>query len=228
MKPSDDLSPLEVEARAQRNAWHTERKARKGQPGKPGLEQRAKGRERECLITVIQGCQRAIQNNASNVNPAYNQTCAEFIAIIVVAFLLAEQSGKDPVLSAWQAFCEAVEVMHPRYALRKAGLFVIGCAHTGEEAVQVVLHSKPDLVLMDINMPEMNGLDAAEQILSQYPVCVVILTAYDARQNRARAKEIGVTSYLVKPIQAEALLRQLEEAFTLFHAWQKANVTDPK
>jgi len=67
-------------------------------------------------------------------------------------------------------------------------------------------------------MPVMDGLDAAEHILSQYPVCMVILTAYDDPQYRARAKAIGVTSYLVKPIQTEALLRKLEKALTLFNA----------
>jgi len=123
-------------------------------------------------------------------------------------------SGKRVVLCE----DEAVEVMHLRYALRQAGLFVVGSAHTGEKAVQVVLHTRPELVLMDIKMPVMDGLDAAEQILSEYPVCMVILTAYDDKEYRARAKAIGVSSYLVKPIQAAALLRQLEEAFALYNA----------
>lgn len=111
MEPSDDLSPLDIEARAQRNAWHTERKSRKGAREKPGWEQSAKGQERECLVAVVKGCQKGIQNQAPNVHPAYNQTCAEFIAIIVVAFLLADQNGKDPILFAWQAFCEAAETL---------------------------------------------------------------------------------------------------------------------
>src|SRR5437016_12922203 len=72
---------------------------------------------------------------------------------------------------------EAVTQMQLRRALSRAGLTVVGIATNGREAVETTLREKPDIVLMDIRMPVMDGIAATRQILSKYDVCVVMLTA---------------------------------------------------
>ena len=119
-------------------------------------------------------------------------------------------SGKRVVL----AEDEAITVMYLRHVLRQAGIFVVGTATTGEEAVEVVLNAKPDLMIVDINLPTIDGLEALQRIQSQYPVCAIVLSAYSDKAHRARAKELGVCGYLVKPLDGPMLLQQLEAAYS--------------
>lgn len=113
---------------------------------------------------------------------------------------------------------ETITVMYLRHLLRQAGMFVVGTARTGEEAIETVLHSRPDLVIMDVRMPSMDGLEALQHIRAEYLVCTVVLSAYNDREHRARARELGVCAYLVKPLDGPVLLRQLEEAVICFNA----------
>jgi response regulator NasT len=101
--------------------------------------------------------------------------------------------------------------------LRSQGLEVVGTAADGQEAVEVVLATRPDLVRMDIRMPIMDGLEASERILAEYPVCIVMLTAFSDEEYVARAREIGTCGYVLKPITAETLMPQLQAALHRFN-----------
>ena len=100
--------------------------------------------------------------------------------------------------------------------VRAEGLEVVGTASDGNRAVELVLSKRPDLVLMDIQMPVMDGLEASELILAQWRVCIVMLTAFSEEELITRAKEIGTCGYVLKPVTVETLMPQLQAAFQLF------------
>jgi response regulator NasT len=113
---------------------------------------------------------------------------------------------------------EGITQMQLQKILRNAGASVVGTAPDGRAAVDVVLKERPDLVLMDIQMPIMNGLDAAEQILQSLDTCIVMLTAYSDDDNLQRANSIGTGGFLIKPITAGILLPQLAAAYATYHS----------
>ncbi len=88
---------------------------------------------------------------------------------------------------------------------------VAGRAVDGEQAIEMVQDLKPDVVLMDIEMPRMNGLEAARQVFDCCPTPIVILTAYETPQLLQEASETGAGAYLVKPPN----MRQVERAITI-------------
>ena len=85
----------------------------------------------------------------------------------------------------------------------------IGTAIDGEQAVEMTMSLQPDVVIMDIEMPKMDGLKAAHKIQSQCPTPIVILTAHESRDLYDRASEAGVGVYLTKPPVAEELARAI-------------------
>jgi len=106
--------------------------------------------------------------------------------------------------------------MQLRRILTQAGLRVVAIAGDGQTGVEAVLRERPDLVLMDIKMPVMDGLEAARQILAAYRVCIVMLTAYATEEYRQQAAELGACGYIVKPITAQTLLPQLQRALVQY------------
>ena len=79
---------------------------------------------------------------------------------------------------------------------------VIGTANNGAEALEVIAHKKPDVIIMDINMPKMNGFEATRRIMETYPVPVIIVSAsWDAKEVETtfRALEAGAVAVLEKP-----------------------------
>lgn len=89
-------------------------------------------------------------------------------------------------------------------------LCVIGEAATGTEAVRLTGALHPDVVLMDINMPDGNGLEATERIHQQFPeVAVVMLTASETEDNLYRAVRLGASGYLLKDLDADDLFELL-------------------
>ncbi len=100
-------------------------------------------------------------------------------------------------------------------ALKNAGYELVGVAQTGKEAVELALRLNPDLVLMDIRMPEMDGLEAAKKINERRFVPIVLLTAYADPEFLRRAKEAKVCGYLMKPVAMEELVSALEIAFSV-------------
>ena len=112
---------------------------------------------------------------------------------------------------------EAVTQMQLRRALGRAGLQVVGIATNGKEAVETTLREKPDIVLMDIRMPVMDGIAAARRIMESFPVCMVMLTAFANDGYQEQAKQLGAAGYIVKPITSDVLLPLLQEALENFH-----------
>jgi len=100
--------------------------------------------------------------------------------------------------------------------LREAGYDVVGEASDGEKAIELTRELKPDLVVMDITMPKMDGLSAAEIIGKERLAPVVMLTAFAQPEFVARANEAGAIAYVVKPFTPERLLPQLEIALSRY------------
>jgi AmiR/NasT family two-component response regulator len=96
--------------------------------------------------------------------------------------------------------------------LERAGFEVCGEARDGEEAVQLAREEKPDLAVLDVKMPRLDGIEAARRILAERPIPIVMLTAYGHDELVARAVEAGVFAYLVKPFRESDLLPAIQTA----------------
>lgn len=102
------------------------------------------------------------------------------------------------------------------HELRTLGMQVMGRASDGRQALEMTGRLRPDVVLMDVQMPEMNGFDAARAIQDQCPTPVVILTVYSGLEQTTKAADAGVGAYLVKPASAEDLDRAITIARARF------------
>src|ERR1700733_4260094 len=88
-------------------------------------------------------------------------------------------------------------------------------AHTGAAAVETYRRLRPDLVLMDLRLPDMSGIDATEQILAEFPAArIIVLTSYDGDQDVYRALESGVRGYLLKEMVHTEVVRAIRTVFT--------------
>ncbi len=100
--------------------------------------------------------------------------------------------------------------------LREVGYTVVGQAMDGLQAVAMTQSIQPDVILMDIEMPDMDGIEATRRIYECCPTPVVMLTAYETEELVARASEAGAGAYLVKPPQAHELKRTIMIALARF------------
>jgi two-component system, response regulator PdtaR len=96
--------------------------------------------------------------------------------------------------------------------LVRAGYEVVAEARDGEEAVELARRHKPDLAVMDVKMPRLDGIEAARKILEERPLPIVMLTAFDQRELIERAAEAGVYGYLVKPFREQDVVPAIELA----------------
>ena len=96
--------------------------------------------------------------------------------------------------------------------LARAGFEVVGEARDGAEAVELSRTCAPDLALLDVRMPVMDGIDAARAMLEERPIPIVMITAYSQRDVVARAVEAGAFGYLVKPFREADLVPAIETA----------------
>ncbi|HZT41289.1 MAG TPA: response regulator [Chthonomonadaceae bacterium] len=113
---------------------------------------------------------------------------------------------------------EGVVLMHLRRILTRAGMVIAGQTNRGDEALDIVAKERPDIVLMDIELVDMDGLKATQRILegAAEPLCIVILTAYTDEEHIRQAWDVGACAYITKPIEPGAFVRHLEQAYETF------------
>jgi AmiR/NasT family two-component response regulator len=105
--------------------------------------------------------------------------------------------------------------MDIREMLEEGGYWVSGEAKNGQEAIEIIARLKPDLAIMDIKMPVMNGIKATQIIRKlQQDTSVLLLTAYSQKELVKDAREAGVAAFLVKPVSEEDLLPAVEIALS--------------
>lgn len=114
---------------------------------------------------------------------------------------------------------ESIIRMGLQVILRDLGYQVVGAARDGVEALDLVREKQPDLAILDIKMPRMDGLEAAEAVSKEQPIPIVILTAFSDREYIERAKSTSVHAYLVKPIKEQKLRPTIELAQARF--WEQ-------
>ncbi|MGZ6338841.1 MAG: ANTAR domain-containing response regulator [Candidatus Limnocylindrales bacterium] len=107
---------------------------------------------------------------------------------------------------------EALIRMDLKEMLEEAGYAVVGEAGDGEEAVRLAGELRPDLVVLDVKMPVLDGITAAERITSAHLAPVLMLTAFSQRELVERARDAGAMAYLVKPFQQADLVPAIEIA----------------
>ena len=112
--------------------------------------------------------------------------------------------------------------------LTEAGYEVVGQAGDGEAAIEITEKEKPDLVVMDVKMPKLDGISAAERIANQRIAPVVILTAFSQRDLVERARDAGAMAYLTKPFTIDDLMPAIVLAVSRFQEIKQldAEVTD--
>jgi response regulator NasT len=107
---------------------------------------------------------------------------------------------------------EAIIRLDLKETLEEEGYSVVGETGRGDEAVELVNDLQPDLAILDIKMPGMDGLAAAREITTDHRAAVLILTAFSQRDLIERARDAGALAYLVKPFQKSELIPAVEVA----------------
>ena len=107
---------------------------------------------------------------------------------------------------------EAIIRLDLRETLVAQGYEVVGESGRGDEAVELVRTLRPDLVILDVKMPGLDGLSAARLIAAERLAAVLVLTAFSQRELVAEARDAGALAYLVKPFQEKDLVPAIEVA----------------
>jgi two-component system, response regulator PdtaR len=115
---------------------------------------------------------------------------------------------------------EAIIRLDLRETLEEEGYEVVGEAGRGDTAVELVRELRPDLAILDIKMPGMDGLEVARHITTERICGVLILTAFSQREIIEEARDAGALAYLVKPFQKSDLIPAIEVAIGRFREMQ--------
>ncbi|HVV36911.1 MAG TPA: response regulator [Acidimicrobiales bacterium] len=107
---------------------------------------------------------------------------------------------------------EAIIRLDLKETLEEEGYEVVGETGRGDEAVQLVRELKPDLAILDVRMPGLDGLSAAREITGERLAAVLVLTAYSQRNLIEEARDAGALAYVVKPFQRSELIPAIEVA----------------
>jgi response regulator NasT len=116
---------------------------------------------------------------------------------------------------------ESIIRMDLKEMLNGLGYQVVGEAGDGKQALQLARELKPDLVIMDIKMPEMDGITAAKYLTEERIAPVLLLTAFSQQELVNGAKEAGVSSYIVKPFRQDELLPAIEIALSRYREYRE-------
>ena len=111
---------------------------------------------------------------------------------------------------------EAIIRLDLKETLEEEGYEVVGETGRGDEAVELVRQHKPDIAILDIKMPGLDGLSAAREITKERNAAVLILTAFSQRDLIEQARDAGALAYLVKPFQRSELIPAVEVALGRF------------
>ena len=125
---------------------------------------------------------------------------------------MTDASGKTSAPRLLIAEDEAIIRLDLKEMLEEEGYEVVGEAADGEAAIRLAREQSPDLVIMDVKMPGMDGLTAAGVIVDEQLGAVLILTAFSQRDLVQRAAEAGAMGYLVKPFQKSDLMPAIDIA----------------
>lgn len=115
---------------------------------------------------------------------------------------------------------EAIIRLDLRETLEEEGYEVVADTGRGDHAVDLVREHKPDLAILDIKMPEMDGLEASRRITADKICPVVLLTAFSQREVIEQARDAGALAYIVKPFQRSDLVPAIEVALGRFRELQ--------
>ncbi|MBM4457014.1 MAG: response regulator [Chloroflexi bacterium] len=115
---------------------------------------------------------------------------------------------------------ESIRLLSLRGQLTALGHQVVAEASTGEEAISMAILTRPDLAILDIRMPVIDGIEAAERITQVRPIPIILLTAYSEAQLVERAAQSSISAYLMKPVSEEDLLPAITLALARFQQFQ--------
>jgi response regulator NasT len=125
---------------------------------------------------------------------------------------MSNEAGEKKAVRILVAEDEALIRMDLVEMLQEAGYEVIAQAGNGEEAIALALEHQPDLAILDVKMPILDGISAAEKIIATAPV--LMLTAFSQRELIERARDAGVMAYVVKPFTIGDLVPAIEIAIS--------------
>lgn len=115
---------------------------------------------------------------------------------------------------------EYLNLMGLKSSVENLGHKVIGEASDGKEAIKLALELKPDLILMDINMPIIDGIEAIKEINKEIVLPVIIISGYHDRELISKAREAGVFAYLIKPVREKDLQAAIEICLARFNQYK--------
>jgi response regulator NasT len=141
---------------------------------------------------------------------------------------VSQQPNSAPIRRVVIAEDEALIRLDLAEMLGEEGYDVVGQAADGERAIELAEELRPDLVVLDVKMPKLDGISAAQRIATKRIAPVVILTAFSQRELVERARDAGAMAYLVKPFTKNDLVPAIEMAVSRFAELQmlEAEVAD--
>ena len=110
-----------------------------------------------------------------------------------------------------------------RGQLEAQGYQVVGIASTGVEALEKCKNEHPEIILMDVQMPEMDGIEATQHIMQECPTTVIMVSANGDSDQIMTARKAGALAYLVKPVNERLLAESMAEAHQQFHTLYSKN-----
>ena len=114
-----------------------------------------------------------------------------------------------------------------RGQLETRGVEVVGLATNGRAACTQCQERRPDVVLMDVRMPETDGIESTRLIMHRCPTCVIVITAFADEETQAQAEAVGAMGYLSKPIQVAGVLQEIPLARVRFAEFEAIRAESP-